>query len=181
MKINKINLIAFGFLMSLEESDVFYKNLIVSIGGILFNLLLTPFLNGKMFELNLMILFFNLVPITPLDGARILKNILSNIFPYRILVKLEIAIGFLALLAISILSLTFLDYLVIFNIIYLWIILIKKLMDVKYEYEALLLKRYLINIQYKPKFIHFNDRLERGLYRYKNIYTTIAGKRISER
>lgn len=181
IKVLKLKLYALGFLMKVEDVNSFYKEFLLDFGGIFVNILLIPFLNGEIRTINFLILFFNLLPIIPLDGARITKSLLCYMFPYLRALKLQVFVSFIVLSVVSVLCFFFLDYLVLFNIVYLWIILISNYENIKLEYESFLLRRYLDTLDLKIKYVSFSHDLVNKLYLYFNIYTSIRNKRISEK
>ncbi len=101
------------------------------------------------------ILFFNLLPIYPLDGGRILNIFLSLLFSIR---KSFFITFFISYLVILILCLLFFSIRVNYIYIFLFLI-IKLLMEISkfdYYYEKFLLERYLNNYKFKKRII-IND------------------------
>lgn len=83
IKIKKINLYAYGFSMLLDEmqfdSIKKYQKIIVFSGGLIVNLLLLIIFYKNTFgKYNLFLFLFNLLPIYPLDGYNILKQLINT-------------------------------------------------------------------------------------------------------
>ena len=88
---------------------------------------------------NILIGIFNLLPIYPLDGGRILKGILNILIGRKNTLKYIDKISIMVLILISIISVYILKYNrnigLIFMTIYLWIIVIKKVKLHKQKYK----------------------------------------------
>ena len=99
---------------------------------------------------NLSILIFNLIPIYPLDGGKILNIVLSYFLSFRFSYYLSIGISF-------IISFLFICYLIMnnytFNIILMFIIVLSKviieLRKRNYYFNKFLLERYLNRYNFK--------------------------------
>ncbi len=98
-KILSIELLPFGGLTRMEGkiSDDIFEDLLIAVGGIFFQTILgyvffaiynLGFLDDGTFEFistyNTFIIGFNLVPICPLDGYKIVKSLVELIVPYKI-------------------------------------------------------------------------------------------------
>lgn len=91
-KINKISILPFGGIISLDSyiSTNIYEDLIISIGGILFQIILGFIVlnldlsyKEQILYYNNLIIIFNMIPVIPLDGEKILKNILELFLPLK--------------------------------------------------------------------------------------------------
>ena len=113
-------------------------DLFISLGGILFQLILLLILliiknnfniitYNLIFKYNLYLIFFNLIPIIPLDGNKILHLILEILFPYKLAYYLNLYFS------------------IIFIIIFIFI---NYYQNFKYIYKRFLLERYLSVIYY---------------------------------
>ena len=93
-------------------------------------------------------IYFNLLPIYPLDGGKIVNLILSIYFPYNKANTFTIYISLFIILGIFFLSIYNYSYSNIMIMIILLTYLYKFFMERKYLYNRLLLERYLYNIEY---------------------------------
>lgn len=107
------------------------KNIFIYLCGPLFNFLAGLFLyifkfNEVFIYINIILCIFNLVPIIPLDGGRILKSILYIKYglekSYIIIKKVSYVFIIFLLMLSSILVIKFKNYLFLFSIIYLAIL-----------------------------------------------------------
>lgn len=110
------------------------------------------------------ILIFNLLPIYPLDGGKILNIVLNNFFSYKKTYKLVIIISYLITIFIY-LSNKKISINVILTYIMLIILIRKEDLKENILYQKFLLERYLYNYSYKKKKIINNIN---NMYRYKN-------------
>ena len=87
MKLEKIEIMPFGLSSSFDTNFNKYKEIIVALAGPITSLALVILCNKINFKYintqeamysNLLILLFNLIPIYPLDGGRIIKGILHT-------------------------------------------------------------------------------------------------------
>ena len=116
------------------------KEIIVAIAGPIVNLFIfiitslnaeKSYLNNLIMYSNLLIFIFNLIPIYPLDGGRILKGILHIIFGKRTSCKITYEISIISniiLTAICSIAILYYKNIAIFLIVaYVWIILIREI------------------------------------------------------
>ena len=108
---------------------------------------------------NYQILFFNLLPIYPLDGGKILHIIASSKIPYKLSLKYSILMSYLILIIIIINNLHNLKLNLLIMIILLLIKLFKESSKIKTLYNKFLLERYLHNYKFKDTMIinNIND------------------------
>lgn len=102
----------FGGVTTLDE-DLnlnIYKEILLVIMGPLFQILFFSFLTilyknnfisdltyDKIYDINILLLSFNLLPILPLDGGKLLNNLLDLILPYNLSHLITIIISFISL------------------------------------------------------------------------------------
>lgn len=119
------------------------------------------------------LLFFNLLPIYPLDGGRILNNILGYCFPFKKSNKIVIFISFVFI----VLSLFFyknLNFTIMAVLLFFEILFYLKKQD--FLFNRMLLERYMRDFNFK-KFKIINDKNnmyknKRHIIFYKNRYIT---------
>ena len=141
------------------------KELMVAIAGVIFQtiyyLLIIIFHNSYLirdyiFDLftnyHYHILIFNLLPIHPLDGSKILNLLLSKLFPYKITHKITIIISLMTLILLIIINYFCFNYTTILIISIVIDNLIKYYKNINYLFNKFLLERYLYKFNlYKPK------------------------------
>lgn len=136
-----------------------YKEILLIIMGPITQILFIIFLyllskNGlintltytKFYNINILLLRFNLLPILPLDGGKLLNNILDLIIPYQLSHKVSILIGFIFLPTLFLYDN---KLLIIFLFLFLLINLINEININKYKLEILLLERNQKNYNFK--------------------------------
>ena len=93
-KILNITIYPFGGITKINKdlNTPIYKELLIASGGVIFQLILFLIINylplsiyfkSNFIKYNISILFFNLLPIIPLDGSVILNSFLNMIFSYK--------------------------------------------------------------------------------------------------
>lgn len=176
-KIGTIKLLAIGFNAEIEDLDnsSSIKEFLVTIAGPL-TYFISYYLLGYLYkvdfisynayvqalQVNKYNLFFNLLPLIPLDGGRILKIIIDNFFTCKksMIVSIIFSNIFIVIfIANTINSPQWLVYifLILTNITYL--------LTINKKWKLFLIKRLMIDNKYKDK-IHKNN----DIYRNKNNY-----------
>ena len=164
------------------------KELVVAISGIVFQTIYYLFIT-ILYKHNIVreyiynifttyyyhLLFFNLLPIYPLDGMIILNLLISKLLPYKLTMKLNIYISIITSLIILITNYYKFNYTTILIISVIVTNIIKYHKNIDYLFNRFLLERYLykiplkgnkiitkINTMYKEKyhiFMHNNHYL----------------------
>ena len=171
-KIDKIIILPFGGLIIFNEKidNNLIQEFLITISGPLLQLIVTLLINNSLLNnISYTLLIFNLLPIVPLDGSKILNIVLNKFICFRI--------SYYVLLIISIL---FIINIFKFNLIIILVIicLIKEIvlsfLKYKYIYNKLILEKYLYKIKYKKirKINNINSlyRNSTHLIKYKNKY-----------
>lgn len=162
IRINKITIFPFGSIIdtNIKYNEKSYIKFLIAFGGVIFQLFLYfifyyLFRLGIIFRIdyqifmryNLMIILFNLLPIIPLDGSKILESILELFIPYKIVLYFEV---FISLIFVSVLFFkSFLSLDLIIITIFLLYKTYEYLFNIKYIYYKFRLERYLNRINYK--------------------------------
>jgi len=148
-KIEKIIIMPFGGLtiFNTKINKSLIEEFFIAISGILFQIIFFIIFKKYLIkEYHYAILIFNLLPIYPLDGYKIINLLLYNIIPFKTsnLICLIFSLIVSLILIINYKNLAF--YLIISCLI---IKIIKELKNQKNIFNKFLLERYLYNFKYK--------------------------------
>ncbi|MDD2504906.1 MAG: hypothetical protein PHF21_01385 [Bacilli bacterium] len=183
--INDITILPFGSLINsnISSNDSTKHILVISASGVIFQLALYPvfyilnmyYINDVSYNIflnyNKLILLFNLLPIIPLDGSKILLAFLESVFCYKKALKLLNVISIFMLIAFIFL-ITFKSlnaYLIISFLLYKTFY---EITNHKYLFNGFLLNRYL-NFRTYPK-IKYITNIKNI---FKNKYNIINNQR----
>ena len=112
------------------------------------------------------ILFFNLLPIYPLDGGKLLCLFFQLFFSYKRAFYLTFICGYIFLLFICLSNFYSFSLNLIFIFMFLFIKLSQEVWQVPYFYEKFLLERYLNSYHFsKSRMIDNDNSFKRG-YRH---------------
>ena len=177
-KVLKIIIYPFGGITKINDlinKDI-NEEILVATSGVIFQFifyLIIVYLNHiniiRDYTLNIytlynnQIIFFNLMPIYPLDGSKIINLLLSKFFNYNLSNKLTIMISLMGMSLFILTSSYNHNYSYIMVLSVLIIYNYKFIKQLKYIYNKFLLERYLYNINY-PKIKIINN----GNKMYKN-------------
>ncbi len=146
------------------------KELLILINGPLFQhlaylilLILLPSKKDIITIYHYSILSFNLLPIYPLDGGKLLKLVFNKIISYKNSLKLIINLSYIVLLIILVISKKNINLFIMTSL--LLILITKEKNKIDYIYNKYLLERYLNNYRFKNSRIIDNIN---NLYRDKN-------------
>ena len=160
-EINYIEILPYGgyTLVNKKINSSINKDIIINFGGILFQIFLVFALTilknrfnmityNLIYQYNLIIIVFNLIPIIPLDGNNILHLIIEKFFPFEISYKLNFIISLIVIIIFLFINYYYkIDNYFIFSfLIYQSIMYLK---NYKYIKNRFLLERYLYNFEYK--------------------------------
>lgn len=95
------------------------------------------------------ILIFNLLPIYPLDGSKILTLILSKIIPYKITLKLNLLVSLITVIILLIKKYYQFNYTTILIITIIITNITKYYHQINYLFNKFLLERYLYKTTYR--------------------------------
>lgn len=165
--VDKIYIYPFGGMCKSNEmiNKSLNEELLILVMGPLFQIIFAFLFKSipNVLLYNYFLLSFNLLPIYPLDGGRILCNIFMRIFPYKKSLKYSIYLSYLFLL-ITIFCIS--NYIIVYVSFFF---LINKVIDenknVNYYFNKFLLERYLYHFYFKSS-IKINDICD--MYKEKN-------------
>ena len=148
-KIKKIIILPFGGLTKYETpiNTPIIEELLVGISGILFQiifyLLFKNNISYKYFSyINYFIIIFNLIPIYPLDGSKIINALLNYIISFKKCLKLNIIISYIFIIICMILSFK-VNKLFIIVFIFLLIEVYRNSQNINIIFNKFLLERYI--------------------------------------
>ena len=123
-------------------------------------------------------IIFNLLPIYPLDGAKILNLILSKYLSFNIVNYITVVVSFITIIIFLISDSYEKNYSLLLVIGILMKNIYKFYYDISYIYNRFIIERYLFNFNYKDKKIIKNkDRM----YKNKEHLFNKNGRLISEK
>ena len=156
------------------------EELLVAIMGPVFQMILTIFLrkyDNNITTYSNILLVFNLLPVLPLDGGRILCILLSIIKPFKKSMIYTIVISF----TIYLLTLFFIIKIksIFFMIVFFFLLfkIIDEKKNIKYIYNKYLLEKFIFNYRYKKSIVVNNIT---NMYKYKNNYIKINNQLYNE-
>ncbi|GGH85835.1 stage IV sporulation protein FB [Pullulanibacillus pueri] len=158
-RLTSVELLPFGGVAKVDEHGTrsFKEELIVTLAGpfqhlwlplVSHLLLMTPYWNeanhAMFIERNEMILIFNLLPIWPLDGGKIIMLIFSKRFPYRLAYRYSLLCSLLFLVVLSVWIVFLQAFLLNFFIIagFLTFTIINEWRHQRYVFMRFLLERW---------------------------------------
>ncbi len=174
--IKKIVILPFGGITIFEDkiNRSMAEEFLIAIMGPIFQLFLFFIKNKLFFNINLFILLFNLIPIFPLDGSKILNVGLNYLFPFKKSHIISIIISLTNIITIILL----LKFNLVLITIFLFLIL-KTFKEIKYHsylFNKFLFERYLYNFDFKKSKIIKNEyqmkRDYKHLFFIQNRYQT---------
>lgn len=176
----KITIYPFGGItrLNIPINTKISKELMIALSGVIFQsiyylLILFLYKNNiirtYIFEIfknyHYSILFFNLLPIHPLDGSKIINLIMSKYLPYKLTLKLTIVISIIIAIIIIKINYYKFNYTTILIITIIIDNLIKYSKNINYYFNKFLLERYLYKYHFsKSKNINKIDNMYKEKY-----------------
>ena len=190
-KINKLNvekiiIYPYGGITKINSkvNTPINKELTVAIAGIIFqsiyyliivilyqNNLIRDYIFNIFKTYHYSILIFNLLPIYPLDGSKILTLILSKFIPYKKVCHLNIIISIITTILFLTINYFEFNYTTILILTIIIDNLIKYYKNINYTFNKFLLERYLYKMNYKK-----NKTIKKLDNMYKDKYHIIKEK-----
>lgn len=184
-KIERICIFPLGGVVKFDgmlNSSIFEEFLIVLMGPFfqcVFFLFLCRLDIDNLFFLNSILLIFNLLPIYPLDGGKILNLFLSYFIPYKLSLKVSFYFSFfIFFLCFVFFVFVFKSYFFIFVFMFLFFKLIFEFNNISIIYNKFLLEKYFYRYCYK-KCVYCDDVF--SFYRNRNHYFYMNDVLVSER
>lgn len=158
-------------------SGVVFQSIYYSIIFILYkNTIIREYIFNLFTEYHYRILIFNLLPIHPLDGSKIINHLLSKILPYKKTYYLNIIISFITLIILIKINFYKINYTTILIGTIIIDNIIKYYKNINYIFNKFLLERYLYKIELnKIKKINKLDNMYKEKYhiiKQNNSYLT---------
>lgn len=148
-----------------------FEEFMVTIMGPIFQLLLIPILKDN--TINFFLLSFNLLPINPLDGSKILNSIFNLFFSYLTSLKLTLIISLITSVIVLILSH---NLIISISVLVLLFKNIEEYKNIKYLFNKFLLERTQYNFNFKhTKYVNSLKKMKKNykhLIKNGNIYIT---------
>ncbi len=170
--IDKIILLPFGALTKFNEliNKPLIEEFFIAIAGVIFQTLFFISTKNKIdykyfSTINYFILIFNLIPIYPLDGSKILNILFNKITTFKNSILLTTIISYISIIFFAI---TFfrINKLIILVLIFLTLEVNKLYKEREYIFNKFLLERYLGEFKFKHKKTIDNVNLMKKDYRH---------------
>lgn len=163
----RINIYPFGgeSIIDLNMNISIIKEIIIIIMGPIFQIIGTYFLikftnsyddQILIKNISFAIIIFNLLPVYPLDGAKIINNILNLFFNIKKSFIISIIISYITIILLAIYYIKEFSISIFYMLLFLVIKLFKEKKEYKYNYNNFLIDRYLNKYHYKNKVLVYN-------------------------
>ena len=150
--IKKIVVLPLGLLLKFEDNlnKPLIEEFIISISGIIFQLIFIILIHNNYLVLSSnIILIFNILPIYPLDGSKVINIIINIITNFKTSYFLTLQISFIVLILLICFSVINKSLIIILTFIPLLINLIDLIVNRDNTFFKFLLERYLYNFEFK--------------------------------
>lgn len=164
--IKKIVILPFGGITIFKEhiNKRIKEEFLIAIAGPIFQTFLFVIKNPLFFKINLFLLIFNLLPIFPLDGSKILNLLFNKMISFKYSHIFSIYISFLVLLLVFVKNSFNLVLLIIF--LFLFIKTLKERINHKYIFNKFMFERYLYKFNFKKSSIINNPKQMKRDYKH---------------
>ncbi len=141
------------------------EEFIVTIMGPIFQSLLFLIDNNKFTYYNTLLLLFNLIPVIPLDGSKLLNIILNKIFSFKRSIYLTNIISIILIIVLLYFSNNLMTFLIILLLI---IKVIDSILNKNIVFNKFLFERYLYNFKFnKRKVVNDINKMKKD---YKHLF-----------
>ena len=168
--IKSIILLPLGLLLKFEDNlnKSLIEEFIISISGIVFQLVFITFIHNYYLVISSnIILIFNILPIYPLDGSKVINIVLNKITNFKTSYFLTLLLSFITIIILISLSIINRTLIFMISFIPLLINLIELLTNKDNIFIKFLLERYLYNINFKKtKYINSIKYMKRDYKHY---------------
>lgn len=180
-KIIFIEIFPFGGVSKIDKllNESFLPDFLIAIMGVIFQcFLFLIFKSSEFVKINLYLILFNLLPIIPLDGSKIIFEIYAYFFNYKKSIKLYYITSFIFIFLYFILNFKYSlnNYMIIILFIYKTIEVVK---NKSIFYEKFILEKIFYDINYK-RFKQING-FSNEFYKNLKYYYFTNDKIISDR
>ena len=179
--IKSIILFPLGLLLKFDDclNKPLIEELIISISGVIFQLIFVSFVhNYYLIIASDIILVFNILPIYPLDGSKIINIILNKITNFKTSYFLTLILSFVLIIILISISIINRSLIFIISFIPLLINLIELIVSKDNVFIKFLLERYLYNIRFKKyKYINNIKHMKRDYFHYLIKDNSIVGEK----
>ena len=156
-KIDKIIVLPFGGLTKYNEiiNRPLIEEFLVAISGIIVQIIFYKFIydyiDYKYFNfINYFIVIFNLLPIYPLDGSKILNTFFNKITSFKNSILLTVIVSYITIIILSLLLFN-INKLLFLILVFLFVEVNKYYKEKDLIFNKFLLERYLNNINFKKE------------------------------
>ena len=150
-KIKELLILPFGAITIFDEglNKPLKQEFIIAILGPIFQIIYYLIFKNifDITQLHYSLLIFNLLPISPLDGSKILNVIFNKIMPFKKSYSLTLIVSFILLSLLFLLNCHQFNFLIILIIFFLGVKLFQEIINFKYIFERFLYERYYFNIK----------------------------------
>lgn len=154
-KIEKVVILPFGGITIFNEilNKPILEEFIIAIMGPLFQIILFVIINLFVHDVKfnfycLVLLIFNLVPIYPLDGAKIINLLSSKFLPYQISHSISIYLSYILLFVWTLFLILNPNLIFFITLLFLFLKVLDEHKNHKYMYNKFLFERYIYNIKF---------------------------------
>lgn len=154
-KIEQVIILPFGGITIFNEKidKPLLEEFLIAIGGPIFQMLYFLIFKNNFifFNYNIAILLFNLLPIYPLDGSRILNIFFNSLFSFKSSHILSILLSYVFCLLILIFLILDFNIVVLFIILFISLEIFRETLKHNYYFSKFLLERYMYQILFKKE------------------------------
>ncbi len=166
--IKQIVILPLGFLLKFEDNlnKPLIEEFLIAIMGVAFqSIFVLIYHNNNILICSNIILFFNLLPIYPLDGSKIINVFLNKISTFKKSYNFSLWISFIIIIIFVSISIINLKFILFISLIPLLINIIDLIISKKQIFMKFLLERYLYHFSFKKyKYINNVKEMKRDYY-----------------